>query len=316
MPSKKEKLTLVRVWPVLMTVRNHLFPFRTQKLSSLVPKIVRWKRRVKIGSRRLEQKRFRRNSEAFFLFDLLQKFLLHIARTVHEKARRDRVYQKGEYEVERKSAVRAVGMFLLAALTILTLCRYQHTSAVRPKDRFSGQIPQLHSTADADGDGVDDQTDILNGALAYVSTHPKYKSRYYETGYPDDGYGVCTDVVAYALKNAGYDLQALVDTDIREHPEEYGITAPDKNIDFRRVRNLKVFFSRNTVKLTTNVSETEQWQGGDIVIFERHIGIVSDWRNKNGVPYVIHHNDPWQTAYEQDVLEKRTDIVGHYRISE
>ena len=52
------------------------------------------------------------------MFDLLQKFLLHIARTVHEKARRDRVYQKGEYEVERKSAVRAVGMFLLAALTI------------------------------------------------------------------------------------------------------------------------------------------------------------------------------------------------------
>ena len=38
-----------------MTVRFHLFPFRTQKLSSLVPKIVRWKRRVKIGSRRLEQ---------------------------------------------------------------------------------------------------------------------------------------------------------------------------------------------------------------------------------------------------------------------
>ena len=36
-----------------MTVRFHLFPFRTQKLSSLVPKIVRWKRRVKIGSRRL-----------------------------------------------------------------------------------------------------------------------------------------------------------------------------------------------------------------------------------------------------------------------
>lgn len=255
-------------------------------------------------------------SRRFFLFDLLQKFLLHIARTVHEKARRDRVYQKGEYEVRRKSAVRAVGLFLLAALAILILCRCQHTSAVRPKDRFSGQSPQLQSTADADGDGVDDQTDILNGALAYVSTRPKYKSRYYETGYPDDGYGVCTDVVAYALKNAGYDLQALVDADIREYPEEYGITTPDKNIDFRRVRNLKVFFSRNAVKLTTNVSETEQWQGGDIVIFEKHIGIVSDRRNKNGVPYVIHHNEPWQTAYEQDVLEKRTDIVGHYRISE
>ena len=44
------------IWSVTMTVRFHLFPFRTQKLSSLVPKIVRWKRRVKIGSRRLKQK--------------------------------------------------------------------------------------------------------------------------------------------------------------------------------------------------------------------------------------------------------------------
>ena len=41
---------------VSMTVRFHLFPFRTQKLSLLVPKIVSWKRLVKIGSRRLEQK--------------------------------------------------------------------------------------------------------------------------------------------------------------------------------------------------------------------------------------------------------------------
>ena len=209
-----------------------------------------------------------------------------------------------------------LAFLLFCSIVFYVQTHYQHTSAIRPEDDYQGRIPQFHGSEDRDDDGVDDQSDILNGALAYVSTHPKYKSRYYETGYPDDGYGVCTDVVAYALKNAGYDLQALVDTDIREHPEEYGITAPDKNIDFRRVRNLKVFFSRNTVKLTTNVSETEQWQGGDIVIFERHIGIVSDWRNKNGVPYVIHHNDPWQTAYEQDVLEKRTDIVGHYRISE
>ena len=215
-----------------------------------------------------------------------------------------------------KHDIAVLALLLLCSIVFYVLTHYQHTSASRPEDDYQGRIPQLHSSVDRDDDGADDQLDILNGALNYVNTHPKYKSRYYETGYPDDGYGVCTDVVAYALKNAGYDLQTLVDTDIREHPEEYGITAPDKNIDFRRVRNLKVFFSRNTVKLTTNVSETEQWQGGDIVIFERHIGIVSDRRNKNGVPYVIHHNDPWQTAYEQDVLERRTDIVGHYRISE
>ena len=93
------------------------------------------------------------------------------------------------------------------------------------------------------------------------------------------------------------------------------VAEPDANIDFRRVRNLNIFFSHTAVALTTDVSEIEAWQGGDIVIFERHIGIVSDRRNKNGVPYIIHHNDPWQMAYEQDILEKRTDIVGHYRIS-
>ena len=210
----------------------------------------------------------------------------------------------------------AAGAILLCGVLLVLLMRYQHTSTVRPQDQYVGQIPAFYSTVDADGDGVDDQTDVLDNALAYVETRPKYKSRYYQGGTPDDGYGVCTDVVAYALKNTGYDLQALVDVDIRANPEEYGITEPDANIDFRRVRNLKVFFARNAIPLTTDVSDVEQWQGGDIVIFEKHIGIVSDRRNWDGVPYVIHHNDPWQTAYEQDILEKRTDIVGHYRISQ
>ena len=82
---------------VSMTVRFHLFPFRTQKLSSLVPKIVRWKRRVKIGSRRLEQNASEEILRRFLLSELLPKFLPHIARTVHEKALRDRVYQKKTY---------------------------------------------------------------------------------------------------------------------------------------------------------------------------------------------------------------------------
>ena len=210
----------------------------------------------------------------------------------------------------------AAGAILLCGVLLVLLMRYQHTSTVRPQDQYLGQISAFYSTVDADGDGVDDQTDVLDNALAYVETRPKYKSRYYQTGYPDDGYGVCTDVVAFALKNAGYDLQALVDADIREHPQWYDIQQPDANIDFRRVRNLKVFFSHTADALTTEVSETEEWHGCDLVIFENHIGIVSDRRNKNGVPYIIHHNDPWQAAYEQDILEKRTDIVGHYRISE
>lgn len=205
---------------------------------------------------------------------------------------------------------------IFAVAVIWFLSRYQKTSSDRPEDRYSGRIEQFHSSVDKDGGGIDDQTDILEGALAYVGTHPKYKSKYYNTGYPDDGYGVCTDVVANAMKAAGYDLMELVSEDIAEHPDDYDIEKPDKNIDFRRVKNLQVYFRNNAVSLTTDVYDIEEWQGGDIVIFKNHIGIVSDRRNKDGVPYVIHHNDPQQKNYEQDILETRNDVVGHYRVSE
>lgn len=203
-----------------------------------------------------------------------------------------------------------------ACVAVALLSRYQRTSAERPANLYEGDVPQLHSAVDRDGDGIDDQTDILRGVLAYVGTHPKYRSAYYEAGYPDDGYGVCTDVVTFALRSAGYDLRELVDADIREHPTAYGIEKPDKNIDFRRVKNLQVFFSRNATSLSTDVRDINSWQGGDIVVFSNHIGVVSDRRNVDGVPYVIHHNDPLQTSYEQDILQSRNDIVGHYRMSE
>lgn len=194
--------------------------------------------------------------------------------------------------------------------------RYQNTSSKRPVDKYEEEIEQLHSSVDKDADGIDDQTDILYGTLSYVASEPRYKSKYYQGGYPDDGYGVCTDVVANAFRYAGYDLMVLVEEDIRDHPEDYDVNAADKNIDFRRVRNLAIYFRKNAKSLTTDISDTTEWQGGDIVIFQNHIGIISDRRNKNGVPYVIHHNGVWQTRYEQDILESRDDLIGHYRVSE
>ena len=64
-------------------------------------------------------------------------------------------------------------------------------------------IKTYQSKIDKDEDGINDQTDILLNVKKYISTKPKYKSKYYETGYPDDQYGVCTDVVAFGLKGAG-----------------------------------------------------------------------------------------------------------------
>lgn len=171
------------------------------------------------------------------------------------------------------------------------------------------------SSVDMDNDGIDDQSDILNGARSYIETKPKYKSKYYNTGYPNDNYGVCTDVVIFSFLEAGYDLRFLVDNDIRLHNELYNIDNIDNNIDFRRVRNLEVYFKYNAISLTTDVYDIDSWQGGDVVIFKNHIGIVSDKRNKRGVTFVIHHANPYQKDYEEDILEYRDDIIGHYRVS-
>lgn len=203
---------------------------------------------------------------------------------------------------------------LLVGLSGLGYLVYQRTSSERLADKYSGQIDRLVSLIDQDGDGLDDQTDILNGAIRYTNSQPKYQSKYYAGGYPDDGYGVCTDLVAAALKEAGYDLRELVNEDIRNNSVIYEIDYPDKDIDYRRVRNLRIFFDRNATELTTDIYQIDQWQGGDIVVFSNHIGIVSDRRNSKGIPYVIHHANPWQRRYEQDILEGRTDLVGHYRM--
>ena len=177
------------------------------------------------------------------------------------------------------------------------------------------RIKTYKSKIDKDLDGIDDQTDILNGVRDYIKSKPKYKSRYYSNGYPDDQYGVCTDVVAFGLLNAGYDLMELVNQDIMENKDEYNIDIIDKNIDFRRVRNLKIFFKNNFISLTTDVLKIHEWQGGDIVVFNKHVGIISDKRNKKGVPFVIHNASIYQRSYEEDILTSWGEIVGHYRVS-
>ena len=211
---------------------------------------------------------------------------------------------------------RIILIILVLFIIILTYVLYRYN--IIPHKKYTNEdfnISTYTSTIDKDADGIDDQTDILNNAFDYVATNPKYKSKYYATGYPNDEYGVCTDVVAIALKNAGYDLQELINEDVREDQEAYDIEVIDKNIDFRRVNNIKVYLERHAKSLTTDIHDISAWQGGDVVVFTRHIAVVSNHRNHNGIPFIIHHANPYQSSYEEDILEYRNDIVGHYRIS-
>ena len=209
-------------------------------------------------------------------------------------------------------------VIIILLLTILISTTYAlYVYNYLPHRKYTNadfNIETYKSSVDLDNDGIDDQTDILNNVRTYIATKPKYKSKYYNTGYPNDNYGVCTDVVVFGLKAAGYDLQELVDQDIRENRSRYNIKTVDKNIDFRRVRNLKIYFDNYAISLSWCVDDISDWQGGDIVIFPSHIGIVSDKRNKDGIPFLIHHANPYQRYYEEDVL-KMYKIEGHYRIS-
>lgn len=214
----------------------------------------------------------------------------------------------------RKWPIGAGILLFIGIITVIVLYKVQ----IIPHKQYSSEafgITPYMSLTDKNQDGVDDQTEIIQGVREYIATKPRYKSKYYGTGYPDDEYGVCTDVVANGLLSAGYDLQELVNVDIVNHPERYDIEKVDKNIDFRRVRNLYVYFKHNAISLTTDTKEYQEWQGGDIVVFKQHIGIVSDKRNRNGVPFMIHHAGPQQIRYEEDTLENHKDIIGHFRIS-
>ena len=176
-------------------------------------------------------------------------------------------------------------------------------------------ISEIKSSCDADGDGLDDYTDLMLGARAYIATEPHYKSKYYAGGYPDDGYGVCTDVIWQAFMAAGYDLRSLIDADIAEAPEAYPfIPTPDSNIDFRRVRTLDTFFRRHSQILPNDFSDPAAWQAGDVVVFGNcdHVGICSDRRNRKGIPFLIHHGNPVEDAVERNQMGFYS-VTGHFR---
>ena len=216
----------------------------------------------------------------------------------------------------KKKILIIVTNFLIILIIVVLYALYRFNYI--PHKKYTNEdfnIKTYISKTDKDNDGIDDQTDIINNVRDYIKTNPKYKSKYYATGYPNDEYGVCTDVVAFGLKGAGYDLMNLVNEHIKTNRNLYDIDVIDKNIDFRRVQNLKVYLDNNAIALTNDINKIREWQGGDIVVFKNHIGIVSDKRNKKGVPFIIHHANPYQRYYEEDILEYRNNIIGHYRIS-
>ncbi|MFR5682883.1 MAG: DUF1287 domain-containing protein [Clostridia bacterium] len=209
-------------------------------------------------------------------------------------------------------------ILLIFVLSLIALILYAISYwNIIPKKYYQAQdfgIKTVISSIDKNENGVDDYTDILLGARQDAKNHPTYHSAYYAGGYPPENEGVCTDLVWRALKNAGYTLKDMIDKDIAEHVKDYPRTEgkPDPNIDFRRVGNLKVFFEKHCLNLTTDTTQIHEWQPGDIVTFGlEHIAIISDKRNQDGIPWIIHNGG--QPVREEDALLHCGTISGHFR---
>ena len=163
---------------------------------------------------------------------------------------------------------------------------------------------------------------VVKAARAWIGVtliyDPAYVSLSYPMGDVPPDRGVCSDVVIRALRPCGVDLQQWVHEDMKAnfsaYPKTWGMTRTDRSIDHRRVLNLAVLFKRKgfAVPVTKNAAD---YLPGDLVTCTvagklPHIVVVSDRKNAEGVPLIIHNIG--QGAREEDRLFE-FPINGHFR---
>jgi uncharacterized protein YijF (DUF1287 family) len=181
-------------------------------------------------------------------------------------------------------------------------------SLVLASPAFAGSEPSRITRAARDQVGVT------------VTYDPAYASLDFPGGDIPRDRGVCTDVVIRALRDGwGIDLQLAVNRDMKAdfaaYPALWGLSTTDRNIDHRRVPNLRALFARIGAELPLDDGPAP-YLPGDIVTWTLpgnldHIGIVSDRRTANGTPLILHNIGGG--AQEEDILFAYP-MTGHYRI--
>lgn len=165
---------------------------------------------------------------------------------------------------------------------------------------------------------------LAEAALDRTTQNVVYDGSYHSIAYPGGdvpaNIGVCTDVVIRSYRALGIDLQKLVHEDMRanfaSYPKIWGLTSTDRNIDHRRVPNLRVFFSRRGQTLPLSEAP-EDYLPGDLVTWNLnkngslpHIGILSNQKSSKGVPLVV-HNIGFGPQIEDMLFDYK--MTGHYR---
>ena len=165
---------------------------------------------------------------------------------------------------------------------------------------------------------------IVAAARSQVGKTTIYDPAYVSLKYPEGDVpieqGVCTDVVIRALRESlAMDLQKLLHEDMErafsQYPTIWGLKKPDRNIDHRRVPNLRTYFQRKGYSVDVS-QKPEDYLPGNLVTCmvggnRPHIMIVSDKKTTAGVPFII-HNIGSGTREENRLFD--FPITGHYRI--
>lgn len=166
---------------------------------------------------------------------------------------------------------------------------------------------------------------LVEAAVDRTRHAVRYDGAYHVIDYPGGDVpadtGVCTDVIIRSYRALGIDLQVLLHEDIKANFDAYpskhiwGLTAPDRNIDHRRVPNLQTFFARNGESLSVT-TEPANYRPGALVTWMLpgnlpHIGIVTDRvAPDTGNPLIVHNIGAGPVL--EDMLF-RFDMTGHYR---
>ncbi|HMG93684.1 MAG TPA: DUF1287 domain-containing protein [Chryseolinea sp.] len=164
---------------------------------------------------------------------------------------------------------------------------------------------------------------LSDAAVQLTQDRVQYDPSYFVIDYPNGDVpankGVCTDVVIRAYRKMGTDLQEKVHEDMVRnfsiYPKDWGLKKPDKNIDHRRVPNLRTFFSRHGASLKPT-SIPDDYTPGDIVTWDlgkgiAHIGIVIKERSADNIRHLVVHNIGNGQEKTDCLFTYR--ITGHYR---
>lgn len=167
------------------------------------------------------------------------------------------------------------------------------------------------------------QQQLADSALTLTKQSVRYDPAYFSIPYPNGDVpadrGVCTDVVIRAYRKLGIDLQREIHEDMRGnfdlYPKNWGLKAPDRNIDHRRVPNLMTYFGRHGKAMPVK-KDAANYLPGDIICWDlgggtTHIGIVSNKLTQQGSHYLVVHNIGSGQVLEDFLTKYR--VIGHYR---